>query len=100
MEGDDIVKLIILMVCVLVNTESEEVEGDDIVKLIILMVCVLVNTESEEVEGDDIVKLIILMDPGQYRNIEQLIKDETQVIFYINQCFGFRTSCLIFCIAL
>ncbi|XP_023324462.1 ribosome maturation protein SBDS [Eurytemora carolleeae] len=37
-----------------------------------------VNTESEEVEGDDIVKLIILMDPGQYRNIEQLIKDETQ----------------------
>ena len=41
MEGDDIVKLIILMVCVLVNTESEEVEGDDIVKLIILMVCVL-----------------------------------------------------------
>ena len=30
-----------LMVCVLVNTESEEVEGDDIVKLIILMVCVL-----------------------------------------------------------
>ena len=37
------------MVCVLVNTENEEVEGDDIVKLIILMVCVLVNTESEEV---------------------------------------------------
>ena len=54
------------------------------------------NTESEEVEGDDIVKLIILMDPGQYRNIEQLIKDETQVIFYTNQCLGFGTSDLIF----
>ena len=60
------------------------------------MVCVLVNTESEEVEGDDIVKLIILMDPGQYRNIEQLIKDETQVIFYANHCLGFGTSGLIF----
>ena len=35
------------MVCVLVNTGSEEVYGDDIVKLIILMVCVLVNTENE-----------------------------------------------------
>ena len=54
------------------------------------------NTESEEVEGDDIVKLIILMDPGQYRNIEQLIKDETQVIFYTIQCLGFGTSDLIF----
>ena len=54
------------------------------------------NTESEEVEGDDIVKLTILMDPGQYRNIEQLIKDETQVIFYANQCLRFGTSGLIF----
>lgn len=35
-----------------------------------------VTTESDEVVGEETV-LVILMDPGQYRNIEDLVKSET-----------------------
>ena len=38
----------------------------------------VVNLENEVVEEETVV-LTILMDPGQYRNIEEIIKQETQV---------------------
>jgi len=36
-----------------------------------------VSVEEETMEGEEVV-VIILMDPGQYRNIEDLVKQETQ----------------------
>ena len=42
------------------------------------MCCVAATIESEVVEGEE-GTLILLMDPGQYRNLEETVKDETQV---------------------
>ena len=44
----------------------------------IILVTLVVNLENEVVDEETVV-LTILMDPGQYRNIEEIIKQETQV---------------------